>query len=319
MLSIWASSSFCFKSHPVLICFLLAFCLNLSVFSQLTNDLFFERITTEEGLAHKVILGMIQDSRGFIWIATSNGLQRYDGYEFKTYRQDFRNPKHSLANNVIYGTIEDGHQNIWAYSAAGGVTRINPVNNAITTFSFQLDTTLGLLFDKTRDMAIDSRGTIWLVTEGGLFYFNEENQQFKKHIFDFFVKDASRQEMNAMAADRWGKLWIAAADRLLYFDPLTGVCQHSDYNPDSLKLLEIELGGWNIFIDKSDVLWVSRFHGAQAYRYDFNQNILEDLVIKSIDGVTADHSKMRFMEDSRGNFGSEAFSTDCLNKTSRPE
>ena len=108
--------------------------------------------------------------------------------------------------------------------------------------------------------------------------------------------------MNAMAADRWGKLWIAAADRLLYFDPLTGVCQHSDYNPDSLKLLEIELGGWNIFIDKSDVLWVSRFHGAQAYRYDFNQNILEDLVIKSIDGVTADHSKMRFMEDSRGNF-----------------
>src|SRR5476651_1300021 len=84
--------------------FLLFTLLPCLVFSQ--DQIKFEHIATREGLSQININCIIQDSRGFMWIGTRNGLNRYDGYKFTTFRYDAKNDS-SLSNNMITDLAED--------------------------------------------------------------------------------------------------------------------------------------------------------------------------------------------------------------------
>ena len=84
------------------------------------QDIRFERITVEDGLPHATVLGAAQDLQGFMWFTTQDGLCRYDGYSFTTFRNDKDNPN-SLSNNNTFALIvsQDGlvlgwHRSRWA-------------------------------------------------------------------------------------------------------------------------------------------------------------------------------------------------------------
>ena len=81
-------------------------------FLKAQTSLRFEHFGVEEGLSQNVVHCIFQDSRGFLWIGTHNGLNLYDGYEFKKF---YHNPfdKNSLENNTILAIQEDSMKNIW--------------------------------------------------------------------------------------------------------------------------------------------------------------------------------------------------------------
>jgi ligand-binding sensor domain-containing protein len=72
----------------------------------------FKNITIEEGLTQETVEALFQDSKGYIWIGTNDGLNRYNGYQFKVYRVEEDN-KNSLVNNYILDIKEDKYGNIW--------------------------------------------------------------------------------------------------------------------------------------------------------------------------------------------------------------
>src|ERR1700759_2484372 len=82
------------------------------------QSLQFEHFSTREGLSQINVNCIIQDSRGFMWIGSRNGLNRYDGYKFIIYRFDSQN-KNSLSNNMIPDVVEDHEGNIWIASQGG--------------------------------------------------------------------------------------------------------------------------------------------------------------------------------------------------------
>src|ERR1700761_693261 len=82
------------------------------------QSLKFEHFGTSEGLSQINVNCIIQDSRGFMWIGSRNGLNRYDGYKFISYRFDSQN-KNSLSNNMITDVVEDHEGNIWIASQGG--------------------------------------------------------------------------------------------------------------------------------------------------------------------------------------------------------
>ena len=88
------------KVHIVLY---LAFCslllINTQTFSQYRN-IHFEHLTTNDGLSNGIILCIYQDSMGFIWVGTENGLHRYDGYNFKIFQSSVKNSS-SLSHNIV--------------------------------------------------------------------------------------------------------------------------------------------------------------------------------------------------------------------------
>lgn len=155
---------------------------SLPVFAQhqFTNSIHF---TTEDGLPDNHVNHIIQDERGFIWMSTHEGLSRFDGSFFKTYRHD-----HSVPNSLLYNRGEKvvtDEQRIWMGSTAG----ISALNIATDTFTNFIYNKAGERMDTIpKDvLAIpgvykDKRGQIWCATRGkGFGRYNRD-----KDDFDFF-------------------------------------------------------------------------------------------------------------------------------------
>lgn len=84
------------------------------------NTAGYETISTAQGLSQGMIFDLLQDREGFIWIATKNGLNRYDGYGFDVFFNDPYNP-HSLSSNIVLRLFEDAKGRIWAGTEDAGL------------------------------------------------------------------------------------------------------------------------------------------------------------------------------------------------------
>lgn len=93
----------------------------------------FEHIGIAEGLSQGTVNHIMKDRKGFLWFATQDGLNRYDGYDFKIYRKDPGNPN-SLSNNFIWTTVQDQQGIIWIGTFGGGLSKFDPKQERFTTF-----------------------------------------------------------------------------------------------------------------------------------------------------------------------------------------
>ena len=92
----------------------------------LAQSVKFNHLTVDEGLSNNIVNTVIQDRAGFIWFATDDGLNRYDGYEFKVFRHD-ANDSNSISGNSIWALTQDKNGNIWIGTKAGILDRYDPV------------------------------------------------------------------------------------------------------------------------------------------------------------------------------------------------
>src|SRR6476469_10411434 len=107
----------------------LALLFTANLFSQV-NNIRFGELTTKDGLSKNQVNKIFQDSKGFMWFCTKDGLNRYDGSKVTVYRNDPSDPN-SLISNTVKSMCEDSKGNLWIL-AAGGVTCFDRVKE---TFS----------------------------------------------------------------------------------------------------------------------------------------------------------------------------------------
>src|SRR5919112_513779 len=84
------------------------------------HNLKFEHLDITAGLSQNHIMCILQDSRGFMWLGTRDGLNKYDGYKFTVYK-NIPNDKNSLSHNYVTDIIEDFDGNIWVSTFGGGL------------------------------------------------------------------------------------------------------------------------------------------------------------------------------------------------------
>ena len=87
-----------------------------------TGQIKFEHFSVEEGLSATTVLAILQDSRGFLWIGTYDGLNRYDGYSIKIYNHD-PDDSTSLSSNSIRSLYEDDSGNLWVGTWSSGLNK----------------------------------------------------------------------------------------------------------------------------------------------------------------------------------------------------
>ncbi len=92
--------------------------------SEITAQFRFERIGNQQGLSQSTVLKIFQDKKGFLWFATRDGLNKYDGYNFTVYRHIFNNPN-SLSSSNITCITEDQNENLWIGTADGGLNKMD--------------------------------------------------------------------------------------------------------------------------------------------------------------------------------------------------
>ncbi|VAX27256.1 hypothetical protein MNBD_IGNAVI01-1121 [hydrothermal vent metagenome] len=97
----------------------------------------FNHLTVENGLSNNVVNAVIQDSTGFIWFGTEDGLNRYDGYKFKIFRYDPED-SNSISNNQIHTLAVDREGNIWAGTKDGVINMFDPITEGFTYQEFKL-------------------------------------------------------------------------------------------------------------------------------------------------------------------------------------
>ena len=97
------------------------------------SSVVFEHLTIEDGLSQNAGLALLQDSQGFIWIGTQDGLNRYDGYDFKIFKRDSED-LNSISYNSIIALHEDKNRFLWIGTWGGGLNRYDPKTNQFTSY-----------------------------------------------------------------------------------------------------------------------------------------------------------------------------------------
>jgi ligand-binding sensor domain-containing protein len=125
----------------------------------------FERISIESGLSQSSVLCMCQDSKGFLWFGTYDGLNRYDGYHFKVYKNDPENP-YSLSNNSIGSIIQDHLGVLWV-GTEDGLNCFDRENEKFICYKNDPSNPNSLSNNYIRCVYEDRSGTLWVGTNGG--------------------------------------------------------------------------------------------------------------------------------------------------------
>ena len=92
----------------------------------------FRKLTTNDGLSHYEVFQVLQDKLGFMWIATRDGLNKYDGYHFTKYKNDL-NDSTSIINNDVRCMIEDSEGKLWL-GTLNGLSVFNPEQDEFFNF-----------------------------------------------------------------------------------------------------------------------------------------------------------------------------------------
>ena len=177
--------------------------------SAYTQDAKFERIGLEQGLLQNHITVLFQDSQGLIWIGTTDGLNRFDGYTFKSFRFDPLDPT-SISGNYIYSIFEDRSGKFWIRTSAGGIDLFDPVNGNFEHLRHDPDNPHSLSHDVVTDIQEDRSGNIWIATAGGgLNIFDPAARQFV-HVRQSpeQYNSLSSDIVSSLYEDSRGSLWV---------------------------------------------------------------------------------------------------------------
>ncbi|MDJ0841432.1 MAG: two-component regulator propeller domain-containing protein [Acidobacteriota bacterium] len=191
----------------------------LCLASEPMHELVFEHLSLRQGLSQSTVHCITQDRRGFIWIGTADGLNRYDGYRFQVYRRESRN-KDTLSDSRISSLLEDREGYLWVGTF-----------NGLNQFHLETETVRRYLPDPADPNSLpgsivngifeDPDGRIWLALYGaGLALFERASGRFKswKHN-PVDPKSIPDDYLNGIARDHAGILWLATSSGLVSFDP----------------------------------------------------------------------------------------------------
>lgn len=130
------------------------------------QNLIFDHLTVEDGLSESTILAVTQDSDGFMWFGTRQGLNRYDGRKIRVYRHD-PNDIASLSDNFIYSLLADSRGRLWVGTRAG-LSLFNSKTEKFRRFYSNETNAASLSDNAVTCMFEDRRGNIWIGTRRGL-------------------------------------------------------------------------------------------------------------------------------------------------------
>ncbi len=290
------------------------------------QDIDFDHIKMQDGIPDNTVRDIFQDSRGYMWFATFNGLCRYDGKNFYTYRS-IPGDTTSLSNNRIEYIKEDKDGYIWGITKDGNVHRIDPSTHVVLDlFSQILKREVPII-----DYIITSSGDLWLWGEKGCVYLSYSANR-KDLNSEYFTNRQflPNNTIHFIHEDRKGKIWIGTEEGLVqidnsasnmrlvnnYLDGQSIISKHEDGNHllfgtsrSGLKCYDNAAGSFRHFPLINEHLKTNPIYCIQAIdstrillgssQYIFDVNKKENIVVRSF------HSKIdsvrEFFVDSRNN------------------
>lgn len=218
----------------------------------------FQRYYSKDGLSSNTILCIFRDSQGFLWLGTEDGLNRYDGKNYKVYRYDADN-KEGLKSNHITALFEDREGRIWIGTNGGGLSYYDRKMDIIRSYDRTPD-------NRPLNAAItcieqDHNGNLWVGSYGALYVLNTKNlnkvpdNSYLK-IVDSFLGKISR----FIYKDSKDRMWVASGENVYMFSKDFKKKKHYkllDTNFDKSNHSEVT----SIIEDDQNRIWISTSYG----------------------------------------------------------
>lgn len=221
------------------------------------QDLKFDHFGTGNGLSHSNVLCILQDSHGFMWFGTRDGLNRYDGYAFNVYR-NIAGDSHSLSSNYIQSICEDKQGNIWVATTGGGINRYNRQKNSFESYKHNNRNSNSLAADYVNYVFADSKGNIWAGTDGGgLDMLNPATGNFTHYRHNAGnTNSISDDFIRSITEDKQHNLWIGTINQGLdKFDVSANTFKHYTHNyNDATSISNNDV--YFVFEDSHKQTWV---------------------------------------------------------------
>ncbi len=217
------------------------------------DDLLFKHLSIEQGLSQSIVGAMLQDRQGFMWLVTEDGLNRFDGYGFKVFKHDAKDPS-TLIHNEIKCIREDRDDILWVGSFYRGLERFDPSTERFTHFQSDPANPGSLSNDIVWAVLEDRAGRLWVGTGGGgLNLFDRSKGTFKHYVHDpANPSSLSHDDVRVIYEDATGAIWIGTAGGgLNRLDPATGTFTRYLNDNDIRSILQ----------DKDGSLWVGTAGG----------------------------------------------------------
>jgi len=221
----------------------------------------FSHVGLEEGLSHGLVLRVVQDQEGFIWFATSGGLNRYDGESIVAYKHDPNDPG-SLGANSIWSLLVDSEDILWVGTEGGGLNRFVREENRFVRYLPDPADPYSINDNRITNIYEDRAGDLWIGTAiGGLNRLERVTGSFTHYQND--PNDPTTINSNGVMGiheDRAGMLWVGTPVGLNRLDRATGRFTRYEPNPDDPYSLGAN-AVWAVLEDRQGTLWVGTAGG----------------------------------------------------------
>ena len=232
---------------------------------------YFDHISNNEGLSENSIYDIIQDRVGYMWFATHDGLNRYDGYTITVYQNDPMDST-SISHNVINCLLEDSKGNLWIGTDGGGLNKYDRDHDNFRRFLNDESDTTSIADNTVWDIIEDHKAQLWLATQKGLEYFNPADENKFVHN-EYNSEDSSSISDNIVFKvfeDDEGVLWIGTRKGLDRYDRIRKRFIHCKASPEhgSKPFLD---NVFSIYQDNQKLVWIGTL-GRGLYRLDKKNN-----------------------------------------------
>ena len=285
---------------------LISFNISLSyVFSPALDNIQFENFDVNDGLSQSALTSILQDSKGFLWIGSGDGLNRYDGKTFAIFYSD-RTDSTALSSSLISKLLEDSEGCIWV-ATENGLNRFDWSTETFKQFLHSADDTNSLCDNAIWDIEEDSEGNLWIATDVGLSRYSRTTQKFKNFFFSAGSVDSI--EIISLYFDKRSNLYLGTFYGYYRLNIYT--LQYDHFYIDKKDTLNSPKNFVHEFnIDKNGDLWLGTKNGLfkllsnGGYKY---------FPLTKLRGAAVDVRKIIFTDDNKawiGTYGSGLFLVD---------
>ncbi|HMI05811.1 MAG TPA: two-component regulator propeller domain-containing protein [Pedobacter sp.] len=245
-----------------------------------------EYLGIEHGLSNNLIRCIYQDHKGFMWFGTRDGLNRYDGYGFKVFRNEFNDPN-SLVHNIIHSITSDSEYNLWI-GTRQGVSVYNDLFGKFATVKYRPNKkTAYPIREVIKDVKTDRKGNVFIGSEGlGLLYCRKGEFIADQIPLLTKGKETTVYGVQAIKTDATGKIWV--------FVQNLGLCA-LDYNSMKLRVVNTAVYLALCMEINGNDIWIGTNSG--LFKFDILQHKAEQVVLsektvnsRGITSITLDKS-----------------------------
>jgi ligand-binding sensor domain-containing protein/signal transduction histidine kinase/DNA-binding response OmpR family regulator len=258
----------------------------------------FQHYTANQGLSQNMVDCILEDSKGFMWFGTWNGLNRFDGYTFTIFKQN-PDERKSLSDNFVYSMCEDHYGNLWI-GTANGLNAYLYEEDKFIVFRHQPENDQTIVSNRINAIITDRNGKIWIGTDHGadkIIISGQGNviEDIQHYRSGNQPDGLSGENVLSVYEDPEGNIWIGTDNGLNLFDIQKNAFTHYLNNPQAPGTLPENTVN-TIYRDSSGTLWIGTNFGlsrmdafsGRFYNYSFNPADPKSLIHNTVMSITED-------------------------------